>query len=78
MDLNTTTTLLIALAPSISAILTIIGCLVSIVRGFKKILKNKDKEIIDTNNKLAKAYDDIAVMKTKIASIEKHLVKKEK
>lgn len=78
MDLNTTTTLLLALAPAISAILTILGGLFAIVKHFKKIISKKDKDLEISNNKLAKAYDDIAIMKTKIASIEKHLSKKEK
>lgn len=78
MDLNTTTTLLIALAPSISAILTILGGLFAMVKYFKGVISKKDNDIKTANEKLAKAYDDIATMKTKIVSIEKHLSKKEK
>lgn len=76
MDISKVAEILIMIAPAISAVLTIIGCCVAIFAKLKSIVKNKDKEIDNANQKLQKAYGDIATLKTKIVSIEKYLVEK--
>lgn len=82
MELNTLTTVLVAVVPSLSAIIAIAGGLGAIINLFKKIvtkLKDENEKVLkESNNKLLRAYDDIAILKNKILSIEKHLDKKTK
>ena len=46
-------------------------------RMVKKIKKESDNKLLESNARLEKAYDNIAIMQTKLASIEKYLVEKE-
>lgn len=82
MELDTITTVLVAIVPSLSAVIAIVSGLVSIVRQFKKLSKEQKNETIleltKHEDKLKKAYDDLAILKTKITSIEKYLVDKKK
>lgn len=77
MDLNTLETILVAVAPAISSILTIIACVVNMAIKFKKIIKNSEEKVNEANAKVQKAYKDIAIIKAKCESIEKALSEKE-
>lgn len=60
--------------PTLINMVTIFGSLVEIKNIFVKKLKRKEDELLEANNKLLKAYKDIAIMKTKIQSIEQYLL----
>ena len=74
MDLNTWTTILIAVAPAIAAVCTIIGSFVGLFRVLKKERSQQKAELDQALSKLNKAYKDIANMKTQLASINQYLI----
>lgn len=76
MDISSFSNVLVSIVPAISAVLTIIGCCLFILRKIVKLVKNKDSEIIASNKKVEKVGNDIATLKAKITSIEKYLVEK--
>lgn len=82
MELNTLTTILVACVPSISAVLAILADKIASRFSLKKWFSNQEdksiKRLEKVSSKLEKAYDDLAILKTKIASIEKYLVEKQK
>ena len=73
-NIDTLSTILISIAPSLSAIITVIAGVIKNSMMVKKV--NENTEIIVTNatKKLEQAYKDIAVLKSKIASIEKIMI----
>ena len=75
MELETWATILVACAPSISAICAIIGGLISVLRATKKNNENTKIELAKATERLQKAYDDIAKMQTQIESISNYLIK---
>lgn len=76
MELETWTTLLIAIAPAFTAVCAIIGGCLAVVNKFKKITEKANDKSREANEKLIKAYNDLAVLKTKVESIERYLVEK--
>lgn len=74
MELETWTTLLIAIAPAVSAVVAIISGCLAVIRKFKKVTDNANERAKEANEKLLKAYKDLATLKTKVESIEKYLV----
>ena len=77
MELTTLSTILVAVAPAISAVLTILVSALKVCSTIKKIKKESDNKLLESNARLEKAYDNIAIMQSKLASIEKYLVEKE-
>ena len=77
MELTTLSTILVAVAPAISAVLTILVAALKVCSTIKKIKKESDNKLLESNARLEKAYDNIAIMQSKLASIEKYLVQKE-
>ena len=77
MELTTLSTILVAVAPAISAVLTIVVSALKVCSTIKKIKKESDNKLLESNARLEKAYDNIAIMQSKLASIEKYLVQKE-
>lgn len=77
MELTTLSTILVAVAPAISAVLTILVSALKVCSTIKKIKKESDNKLLESNARLEKAYDNIAIMQSKLASIEKYLVQKE-
>lgn len=75
MELEIWTTILVACAPSISAICAIIVGLVNVVKATKKNNENTKQELAKATERLQKAYDDIAKMQTQIESISNYLIK---
>lgn len=74
MDLTTVQTMLIAIAPSFAAIVTILGCMIRFFQVVRKKDKVADAKIAEAENRLAKAYNDIAKIQAKCSSMEKCLV----
>lgn len=78
MELGTLEMILIAAAPTISAVCTIIGGIIALIRSNKNTREENAKNIAKQTAKITKVYDDIAVIKAKTESIEKFLIEKEK
>lgn len=74
MDFTTLQTVLIAVAPSVSAIITMIGGIIYTVRKIKALSKKSDKALLESETKLQKAYKDIAIIKAKCESMEKIMI----
>lgn len=77
MTLDTLTSILVLIAPALASIMAIIAGFLNVVKVVKGFKNDSDKrvEIFELKNK--KAYDDIATVKTKLASIEQYLMDKE-
>lgn len=75
MDMNTFVDILVMITPSLSAIATIIGGIIYIAKSSKKTVSTTLSNIL---GKQEKSFDDVALIKTKLASIEKYLAEKEK
>lgn len=74
VNLDTLTTILIALAPTITAIASIVTGIAYIVKIFKKVKIDVAENVGTVKAKTEKSSEDIALIKTKITSIEKHLL----
>lgn len=78
MNLDTFTTILVAIIPALTAVATIVGGLIKIASMLKKNTKDTTDKLEAKTDKMEKSFDDIAMLKTKINSIEKYLVDKER
>ena len=77
-DLETYSTVLIALAPALTAIISIIVGVVKMVkeiRTAKKENQNENKKLTDS---LKKTVEDIGVIKSRMTEIEKAIVEERK
>ena len=77
-DLETYTTVLIALAPALTAIISIIVGVVKMVkeiRAAKRENQNENKKLTDS---LKKTVEDIGVIKSRMTEIEKAIVEEKK
>lgn len=71
MDLNTISTVLLALAPSLTSVAMIIAGVINIARRVNSIKPTVSSELEKATIKLEQAYKDISILKTKVASMEK-------
>lgn len=76
MNIDIITTVLVAIAPAFSSIITIITSILVLNKKIKEYKEKADERVIDTNTKALKSYNDIAVIKTKMESMEKYLIEK--
>ena len=74
VNLDTLTTILIALAPTITAIASLVTGIAYIVKLFKNVKIVVAENVGKVKDKTEKSSEDIALIKTKIASIEKYLL----
>lgn len=74
-DLDTFTTLLIAIAPAVSSILTVIGGFIAISKKASNKISKTEEE---ANRKVSQTQRDISVIKSKLSSIETYLQDKER
>lgn len=77
MTLDTLTSILVLIAPALASIMAIIAGFLNVVKVVKGFKSDSDKKIDNFELKNKKAYDDIATIKTKVASIEQYLMDKE-
>lgn len=75
IDLNSLTTILLATAPAISAIITIIGGFIAVTKQAKNKVSQTEEEY---KKKATQTQKDISLIKSKIASIENILSDKER
>lgn len=74
MTLDTLTSILVLIAPALASIMAIIAGFLNVVKVVKGFKSDSDKKIENFEIKNKKAYDDIATVKTKLASIEQYLM----
>lgn len=77
MTLDTLTSILVLIAPALASIMAIIAGFLNVVKVVKGFKVDSDKRVENFELKNKKAYDDIATVKTKLASIEQYLMDKE-
>ena len=77
MTLDTLTSILVLIAPALASIMAIVTGFLNVVKVIKSFKNDSDKIINNFEVKNKKAYDDIATIKTKLASIEQYLMDKE-
>lgn len=77
MTLDTLTSILVLIAPALASIMAIIAGFLNVVKVVKGFKNDSDKRVENFELKNKKAYDDIATVKTKLASIEQYLMDKE-
>lgn len=74
MNLEVWTTLLIALTPTLTNVITLITGIITFFKAIKANNKKLQEELSSTLSKLNRAYDDIAKMKVQLESINKYLI----
>jgi len=72
-EIDTISLILIASAPTISAICTILAGIFAVIKSTKTMKINTQRQLDEATQKLEKAYNNIAVIKAKAESIEKRL-----
>ena len=77
MTLDTLTSILVLIAPALASIMAIVTGFLNVVKVIKGFKNDSDKIINNFEIRNKKAYDDIATIKTKLASIEQYLMDKE-
>lgn len=73
MYINELSAILISVAPAVVSAATIIACMVKVFSLFKKQKKQSEIDLKKSEEKVLKVQDDIALIKTKIASMENYL-----
>ena len=76
MELETWTTLLVAIAPAFAAICTIVGGFLGFVHKLKQNNLKQEEKLEQALSKLNNAYKDIATMKAQLSSINQFLLDK--
>lgn len=74
MNLDNFTTVLVALVPSLTAVMTIVGGIIKVIQLNKKNQAQNNKMLEEKLIKMEKSFNDTAIIKTKIESIEKYLL----
>ena len=76
MDIETLKEILVAVAPVIGTIVAVIIGLVRVYRHVTDSEARQQKELVEALRKQKKSFDDIAIIKAKLASIEKCMSEK--
>ena len=74
MDINALAQSLLAIAPSLANVVTVICGFFSFAKYIKNNNKELERKLAESEEKLQKAYDDIAIIKSKLESMEKYLM----
>ena len=74
MELNTITTVLIALCPAISAVITAIIGFISLIRTIHTLRDNNSETVAKSTQKMDRIERKLNTLVNKIASIEQYLV----
>lgn len=74
MELNTWTTMLVAIVPALSAVLTILAGVLKIANIVKNLNNKHNEQESLTTTKLVKNCDNIAKINARLTSIEKYLI----
>ena len=74
MNIETVTTILIAIAPALASIAAIVGGIVKMAAMLKKSNEENTASLEAKTDKMEKAFKEMAILKTKIESVEKYLL----
>ena len=74
MNLETVPTILIAIAPALASIAAIVGGIVKMAAMLKKSNEENTASHEAKTDKMEKAFKDMAILKTKVESVEKYLL----
>ena len=74
MNIETVTTILIAITPAFASIAAIVGGIVKITSIFKRISEENAARLEAKTDKMEKVFKDMAILKTKVESVEKYLL----
>ena len=78
MNVETVTTVLIAAAPALAAIAAIVGGIVKMTAMLRRSNEENTASLEAKTNKMEKAFKDMAILKTKVESIEMYLLENKK
>lgn len=78
MNLETVTTILIAIAPALASIAAIVGGIVKMTSMLKRSNEETTANIESKTDKMEKAFKDMATLKTKVESVERYLLENKK
>lgn len=74
MEINTVTTVLIALCPAISATVTALIGFLSLIKTIKSLHKENDDTVLKSNQRIEKMERKLNTINQKIASVEQYLI----
>ena len=74
MNLETVTTILIAIAQALASIAAIVGGIVKMTSMVKRSNEENTASLEAKTDKMEKAFKDMAILKTKVESVEKYLL----
>ena len=74
MNIDIVTTILIAIAPALASIAAIVGGIVKMAAMLKKSNEENTASLEAKTDKMEKAFKDMAILKTKVESVEKYLL----
>ena len=74
MEIDTITTVLIALCPTITAVITAIIGFLSLIRTIKSLRNSNNETVIRSNQNVERMDRKLSLLNTKIASIEQYLL----
>lgn len=74
MNIETVTTILIAIAPALASIAAIVGGIVKMTAMLRRSNEENTASLEAKTDKMEKAFKDMAILKTKVESVEKYLL----
>lgn len=74
MEIDTITTVLIALCPAISAVITALIGFLSLIKTIKSLRKENDETVLKSNQRIERMEKKLNSLSTKIASVEQYLI----
>ena len=74
MNIETVTTILIAIAPALASIAAIVGGIVKMAAMLKKSNEENTASLEAKTDKMEKAFKDMAILKTQVARVASYLL----
>lgn len=74
MSIDTVTTILIAMCPTISAVTSAAIGFIGLARTIKSVRKDNEQTVVKSTQNLDRMDKKLSTLNTKVASIEKYLV----
>ena len=74
MNLDTFTTILVAIVPALTAFATMLGCVIKIINLTKGSQKKSEEQIEKKTLKMEKSFNDIAKIEARLKTIEDYII----
>ena len=74
MDINDFLTILIAICPTVTAVISVVIGFLSLIKTIKTIRKDNDQAVVKSVQNIERMDKKLSILNTKIASIEQYLV----